>query len=99
MTWKEKLWLEVQAQYGVVQSDELFNQRQYEIKVHEKDAFEADKIFHGGMSKPVIDIDNQKGPFDAKNPFLAKIAEARNLSKGERICMHIEIDVDKSNMR
>lgn len=39
-------------------------------------------------------------PFDAKNPFLARVIEWRELHKsGERSCMHIELDLSNSKLR
>lgn len=38
-------------------------------------------------------------PFDQKNPFLAPIIVNRELYKGPRSCMHIEIDIRNSKLR
>ena len=39
-------------------------------------------------------------PFDAKNPFLARVIEWRQLHKvEERGCMHIELDLSDSRLR
>lgn len=39
-------------------------------------------------------------PYDAKNPYLAKILVNRELHKGGgRSCMHIEFDIEGSKMR
>lgn len=39
-------------------------------------------------------------PYDAKNPFLAKVLVNRELHKGgDRSCMHIEFDIEGSKMR
>ena len=41
----------------------------------------------------------QLRPFDQKNPFLAPITVNRELYKGPRSCMHIEIDIRNSKLR
>ena len=38
-------------------------------------------------------------PFDIKNPYLAPITTNRELYKGARSCMHIEIDIKNSKLR
>lgn len=38
-------------------------------------------------------------PFDAKNPFLAPITVNKELYKGERSCMHIELNIDNSKLK
>lgn len=38
-------------------------------------------------------------PFDVKNPFLAPIAVNRELYRGERSCMHIELNIDHSKLK
>lgn len=61
VTWKEKLWQAVQDHYGVEQSAEMFNQRLYEFVTHAPGEIAESDIFKGGISKPAIDINNQKG--------------------------------------
>lgn len=60
---------------------------------------QPDRVFTGEMAR-LHSLKNQRPPYDAKNPFLAKILVNRELHKtGERSCMHIEFDIDGSKMR
>lgn len=38
-------------------------------------------------------------PFDLKNPFLSTVLVKRELYKGERSCMHIELDITGGKLR
>jgi NADPH-ferrihemoprotein reductase len=40
-----------------------------------------------------------QSPYTAKNPFLGKILAKNELYKGERSCLHMEIDLTGSNLR
>jgi len=43
---------------------------------------------------------NQRPPFDAKNPYVAKVARNDELHRGgDRSCMHIELDISDSKIR
>lgn len=58
-----------------------------------------DRVYTGEVAR-LHSLQSQRPPFDAKNPFLAKIKVNRELHKaGDRSCMHIEFDIDGSKMR
>lgn len=59
----------------------------------------TDRIYRGEVAR-LHSLENQRPPFDAKNPFLATITMNRELHKGgDRSCMHIEFDIEGSKMR
>nr|XP_027203327.1 NADPH--cytochrome P450 reductase-like [Dermatophagoides pteronyssinus] len=97
ITWKEKFWLAICEKFGVERSGEDINTRQYELIKHDED-LPPEKIFTGEVVR-LGSYRNQKPPFDQKNPFLAPIIVNRELYKGERSCMHIEIDIRNSKLR
>ncbi|KAH7637560.1 nadph--cytochrome p450 reductase-like [Dermatophagoides farinae] len=96
ITWKEKFWMCICEKFGVERSGEDFNTRQYDLILHED--LPPEKVFTGEVVR-LGSYRNQKPPFDQKNPFLAPITVNRELYKGPRSCMHIEIDIRNSKLR
>ncbi|OXB64731.1 hypothetical protein ASZ78_016258 [Callipepla squamata] len=77
--------------------DDDGNIRQYELVVHTD--VNMNKVYTGEMGR-LKSYENQKPPFDAKNPFLAKLTENRKLNEGgERHLMHLELDISNSKIR
>lgn len=48
---------------------------------------------------PFLMIVKNCRPFDQKNPYLGEVAVNRELYKGSRSCMHVEINISGSKMR
>ncbi|XP_017485883.1 PREDICTED: NADPH--cytochrome P450 reductase-like [Rhagoletis zephyria] len=95
ITWKEKFWFSICEQFGL-QTGEDISTRQYELILH--DDLPQEKIFNGEIAR-LNSFNTQKPPFDIKNPYLAPITTNRELYKGARSCMHIEIDIKNSKLR
>ncbi|KAJ7309012.1 hypothetical protein JRQ81_008297 [Phrynocephalus forsythii] len=77
--------------------EELSVIRQYELVVHTD--INANKVYTGEMGR-LKSYENQKPPFDAKNPFLAQVTKNRKLNQGgERHLMHLELDIGSSKVR
>lgn len=58
-----------------------------------------DRIYTGEVAR-LHSLENQRTPFDAKNPYLAPIKVNREIHKGgDRSCMHLEFDIEGSKMR
>lgn len=95
ITWKEKFWFAICEQFGL-QTGEDISTRQYELIVHED--LLSEKIFDGEIAR-LNSYRIQKPPFDIKNPYLSPITVNRELYKGSRSCMHIEIDIKNSKLR
>lgn len=71
--------------------------RQYRLLEHTEIA--PDRIYAGEVAR-LHSLQNQRPPFDQKNPFLAPIKVNRELHKaGDRSCMHVEFDLEGSKMR
>ncbi|XP_050531790.1 NADPH--cytochrome P450 reductase [Daktulosphaira vitifoliae] len=97
VSWKEKLWENVCAHYGIEEMGEEANVRQY--KSVDCSNISLDRIYNGEISR-LKSYENQRFPFDVKNPYLAPILINRELHKsGGRSCMHIEFNIDGSKMR
>ncbi|EPY83948.1 NADPH--cytochrome P450 reductase isoform 3-like protein [Camelus ferus] len=97
ITWREQFWPAVCEHFGVEATGEESSIRQYELVVHPD--IEAAKVYVGEMGR-LKSYENQKPPFDAKNPFLAVVTTNRKLNQGtERHLMHLELDISDSKIR
>lgn len=97
ITWKERLWPTVCDYYGIESSGEEVLIRQYRLL--EQPDVASDRIYTGEVAR-LHSLENQRPPFDAKNPFLATLKINRELHKsGGRSCMHVEFDIEGSKMR
>lgn len=98
ITWKDQMWASVAEHYHIESLGEDVSMRQYELIVHEPNGTPLDKVFTGEVSR-FGSLKTQRPPFDVKNPYLAEITENRELYKGSRSCMHIEVNIEGSKMR
>lgn len=97
VTWREKFWPAVCEYFGVEATGDQVNIRQYTLEVHEN--LPAEKVFKGEIAR-LHAFENQRPPYDAKNPYLAPVRVNRELHKaGDRSCMHIEFDISGSKIR
>lgn len=96
ITWKDRMWASVCSHYNIESMGEDVSSRQYELIVHEN--VENERIYTGEVSR-FGSLVTQRPAFDAKNPYLAPVVENRELYKGPRSCMHIEVNIDGSRLR
>nr|UZT55354.1 NADPH-cytochrome P450 reductase [Lasioderma serricorne] len=97
ITWKDKFWPAVCEFFNIESTGEDVSIRQYRLQEFTDEM--PERIFTGEMAR-LHSLQNQRPPFDAKNPFLAKVIVNRELHKGgDRSCMHIEFDIEGSKMR
>uniref|UniRef100_A0A1A9UHQ5 NADPH--cytochrome P450 reductase n=1 Tax=Glossina austeni TaxID=7395 RepID=A0A1A9UHQ5_GLOAU len=97
ITWKDRFWPAVCDNFGIEGSGEEVLIRQFRLLEHND--VQPDRIYTGEVAR-LHSLQNQRPPFDAKNPFLAPILINRELHKGgNRSCMHIELDIEGSKMR
>ncbi|OWK11381.1 POR [Cervus elaphus hippelaphus] len=97
ITWREQFWPAVCEHFGVEATGEESSIRQYELVVHAD--MDGAKVYTGEMGR-LKSYENQKPPFDAKNPFLAVVTTNRKLNQGtERHLMHLELDISDSKIR
>uniref|UniRef100_A0A670JWP1 NADPH--cytochrome P450 reductase n=1 Tax=Podarcis muralis TaxID=64176 RepID=A0A670JWP1_PODMU len=97
ITWREQFWPAVCEHFGVEATGDETSIRQYELVVHTD--ISPDKVYTGEMGR-LKSYENQKPPFDAKNPFLAPVSVNRKLNQGgDRYLMHLELDITGSKIR
>ena len=100
ITWKENFWESVSSAFSLEYYGDDFSMRQYEQTILKEGEYMPERIFTGEIAR-LRSYMTQRTPFDVKNPFLAPIAVNRNLHSpdSDRYCMHIELDISKSNLR
>ncbi|KAF4103775.1 P450 (cytochrome) oxidoreductase b [Onychostoma macrolepis] len=97
VSWREQFWPAVCEHFGVEATGEESSIRQYELKVHSD--LNMNKIYTGELGR-LKSFENQKPPFDSKNPFLAPVTVNRKLNQaGDRHLMHLELDITGSKIR
>lgn len=97
VSWREQFWPAVCEHFGVEATGEESSIRQYELKVHSD--LNMNKIYSGELGR-LKSFENQKPPFDSKNPFLAPVTVNRKLNQaGDRHLMHLELDITGSKIR
>lgn len=83
--------------FGIESTGEDVLMRQYRLL--EPTDVAVDRVYTGEVAR-LHSLQNQRPPFDSKNPYLAPIKVNRELHKaGGRSCMHIEFDIEGSKMR
>ncbi|XP_050345279.1 NADPH--cytochrome P450 reductase isoform X1 [Nymphalis io] len=99
ITWKEKFWPSVCEKFNIENTGEEELTRQFRLITHVTEELKPNQIFTGEISR-LLSLQNQRPPYDAKNPFLAQIKVNRELHKGgDRSCLHIELDISNSSMQ
>ncbi|XP_028855638.1 NADPH--cytochrome P450 reductase-like isoform X1 [Denticeps clupeoides] len=97
VSWREQFWPAMCEHFGVEATGEESSIRQYELKVHVD--ISPSKVYTGELGR-LKSFEQQKPPFDAKNPFLAPVTVNRKLNRaGGRHLMHIELDISGSKIR
>ncbi|KAJ3591306.1 hypothetical protein NHX12_009252 [Muraenolepis orangiensis] len=97
VSWREQFWPAVCEHFGVEALGDDSSIRQYELKEHTD--LNMNKVYTGEIGR-IKSFDNQKPPFDTKNPFLATVTVNRQLNKaGSRHLMHLELDITGSKIR
>ncbi|KAG1701342.1 NADPH--cytochrome P450 reductase [Nymphon striatum] len=99
LTWKEGFWSAVCEHFNLEVSGEEFNLRQYKLITHEPDSLSPDSIYTGEVAR-LKSYEKQRPPFDAKNPYISKMLENRELhTGGDRSCMHVGFNITDSRVR
>ncbi|KAI1292329.1 NADPH--cytochrome P450 reductase [Halotydeus destructor] len=96
ITWKDRLWASVCEHFDLQSSGEDINLRQYQLIVHND--LPKEKIYTGEVLR-LNSVANQRPPYDVKNPYLAPVLVNKELYKGSRSCMHVEVDIAGAKMR
>ncbi|OAL04030.1 hypothetical protein IQ06DRAFT_345231 [Phaeosphaeriaceae sp. SRC1lsM3a] len=97
LAWKEPMWTAVSEKMGLEEREAEY-EPVFEITEKPELSAEDDTVYLGEPNKNHLE-GNQKGPFNANNPYIAPIVESYELfATGDRNCLHMEIDVAGSNL-
>jgi len=97
LSWKEPMWQSLSQQMGL-QEREASYEPVFQVTDRDDLDAESDEVYLGEPNKHHLE-GSQKGPFNANNPYIAPIAESRELFTDEkRNCLHMEIDIAGSNL-
>lgn len=97
LAWKEPMWKDLSRSFGLEERESSY-EPSIEIKEENDLTDKAGHVYVGEHSKNHLN-DEPEGPFGPSNPFIASVAESRELfSSKDRNCLHLEIDVGNSNL-
>jgi len=97
LAWKEPMWTAVTEAMGLEEREAVY-EPVFEITERDDMDAEEDTVYLGEPNKNHLE-GKQKGPFNANNPFIAPIAESKELFTDKtRNCLHMEIDITGSNL-
>ncbi|KIW11895.1 NADPH-cytochrome P450 reductase [Exophiala spinifera] len=97
LAWKEPMWAALAKEMGLEEREAIY-EPVFSVEEREDLSVEDDTVYLGEPNKNHLE-GSQKGPFNAHNPFIAPIAESRELfTVKDRNCLHMEIDVSGSGL-
>ncbi|EKD21667.1 uncharacterized protein L3040_004891 [Drepanopeziza brunnea f. sp. 'multigermtubi'] len=97
LAWKDPMWTSLAEKMGLEEREAVYEPI-FAITDRENLTKESPEVYLGEPNKMHLE-GSQKGPFNAHNPFIAPIAESRELfTVADRNCLHMEIDISNSNL-
>jgi len=97
LAWKEPMWAAVTEKMGLEEREAEY-EPVFEVVEKPELSAEDDTVYLGEPNKNHLE-GNQKGPFNANNPYIAPIVESYELfTTKERNCLHMEINIEGSNL-
>ena len=97
LAWKEPMWSELSEKIGLEEREAVYEPI-FSITEREDLDSEASEVYLGEPNKNHLE-GSQKGPFNSHNPFIAPVAESREVfTVKDRNCLHMEIDIKGSNL-
>ena len=98
LAWKEPMWTALSQNMGLQEREAIY-EPVYEIREKPDMDPKSDLVYLGEPNKNHLE-GSSKGPYNAGNPYIAPIAESRELFSDEtRNCLHCEIDVSGTNLK
>ena len=97
LAWKEPMWTELTKAMRLEEREAIYEPV---FEIREKPNMDAsdDLVYLGEPNKNHLE-GASKGPYNANNPYIAPIAESRELFNDRlRNCLHCEIDIGGSNL-
>ncbi|KAI0840991.1 NADPH-cytochrome P450 reductase [Hypoxylon sp. FL0890] len=97
LAWKDPMWAALAEKMGLEEREAVYEPI-FGIVEREGLTKDSPEVYLGEPNKMHLE-GNAKGPFNAHNPYIAPIAESKELfSVKDRNCLHMEIDISGSNL-
>ncbi|KAJ2892773.1 putative nadph-cytochrome p450 reductase protein [Zalerion maritima] len=97
LAWKDPMWAALAEKMGLEEREAVYEPI-FNIVERETLNKESAEVYVGEPNKMHLE-GTAKGPFNAHNPYIAPIAESRELfSVKDRSCLHMEVDISGSNL-
>jgi NADPH-ferrihemoprotein reductase len=97
LAWKEPMWAALCETMGLEEREAVY-EPVYEVTEKEDLDITQETVYLGEPNKSHL-MGTQSGPYNAHNPFIAPIAESKELFNDKsRNCLHMEIDISGSNL-
>jgi NADPH-ferrihemoprotein reductase len=97
LAWKEPMWAALSDSMNLEEREAVYEPVFEVTEKPELDA-EDDTVYLGEPNKNHLE-GTSKGPYNAHNPYIAPIAESKELfNDPQRNCLHMEIDISGSNL-
>jgi NADPH-ferrihemoprotein reductase len=97
LAWKDSMWTALAEKMGLEEREAVY-EPVLEITGMEDLTKDSPEVYLGEHKKMHLE-GTSKAPFNAHNPYIAPIAESRELfTSRDRNCLHLEIDIGGSNL-
>ena len=97
LSWKDPMWAALAEEMGLEEREAVY-EPVFSVEEKPDMSVEDDTVYVGEPNKNHLE-NMQKGPYNAHNPFIAPIAESKELfTAKDRNCLHMEIDMSGSNL-
>jgi NADPH-ferrihemoprotein reductase len=97
LAWKDPMWAALAEKMGLEEREAVYEPI-FGIVDREGLTAQSTEVYLGEPNKMHLE-GTAKGPFNAHNPYIAPIAESRELfSVKDRNCLHMEVDISGSNL-
>ncbi|CAM1511580.1 Fc.00g090930.m01.CDS01 [Cosmosporella sp. VM-42] len=97
LAWKDPMWDAMAKKLGLQEREAVYEPI-FSIVDREGLTPESTEVYLGEPNKMHLE-GASKGPYNAHNPYIAPIAESKELfSAKDRHCLHMEVDISGSNL-
>lgn len=97
LAWKDPMWTDLAEKMGLEEREAVY-EPVFGITEREGLTKDSPEVYLGEPNKMHLE-GTSKGPYNAHNPYIAPIAESKELfTVKDRNCLHMEIDIGGSNL-
>ncbi|KAI5463762.1 hypothetical protein BGZ63DRAFT_423079 [Mariannaea sp. PMI_226] len=98
LAWKDPMWAALAEKLGLEEREAVYEPT-FAIVDRDNLTHESADVYLGEPNKMHLE-NNAKGPFNTHNPYIAPLAESRELfSTKDRNCLHLDVDISGSNLK